>query len=314
MNISKLVIIASVILFPLSSFAYIFEQSNWDYRLEVPANTNKDVATFQVTASTTLTQASFFYGSTFGTSGSVSAGTLEIVSGSNVCGDSVDLGAPFEAPQLYVTQLVTISGLGCDLIPNQTYTITLNRGLVGNQIATFSDVSNVPFFLLTASIDVDTIYIIRPDFDLAPCNLIGDFTNFDISECFEVLINPPEGTISVALEDIKDKIAYKVPWGYITRGIELFSTTSTTTLPALSITLPDMNTGSELDEMEMDFNPWQYFFVSGSPLNDTLVSSGADPKNVWEIFEDYFTWLVYFFLFVVVINDLMRLHKPHSKL
>lgn len=312
MNISKFLFIASLVFFPSMSFAYLYYQPFYPDSIQGAVNTNVSIGSFVPTASTTGQYTAFIYGSTGGVGG------LEIVDAldsNNVCSDAISdpLDAPFSDPFFYNSLVQDTSGLGCDFGGGKTYNVTLNRGVVGNQIATKGQSTSV-FFLLTGTNDISgitQIFVQAPSFDLTPCNLIADFTNFDISSCFSVLLVPPVGIFETTFTDIKDTMLHKSPWGYVTRGVELLSTTSTSTLPALSVTLPDMDTNSPIDEMEMEFDPWQYFFVTGSPLNDTLVSRGADPKNVWEIFEDYYTWVVYFFLFVLIINRIIRLHHPH---
>lgn len=135
----------------------------------------------------------------------------------------------------------------------------------------------------------------------ADCNL---FT-FDLTGCLSGLFGFQD--LSYAFANARDNFFSYAPFGYVKRTLTILTGTASTTLPTVSATLP-ASSPSFLSNLTITFNPWQYFYVDGSPLKDEIKSTGANPKNAWEIFEPVWKFLIYMGLLFKVLNDLLHVH------
>lgn len=116
-----------------------------------------------------------------------------------------------------------------------------------------------------------------------------------------------------AFLQMRDTFLVYAPFGYLTRFAEILSDPATTTLPSLSYTFPS-SAPAFLSNAEFTFNPWQYFYVDGSPLKDEIVANDGSGDNIWDIMEPIISILVYLTLIFMVVNDLIKIHPKHKDL
>lgn len=132
---------------------------------------------------------------------------------------------------------------------------------------------------------------------------------FNTALCFEGLFGF-QG-MGESFENTKNTLFYYVPFGYLTRIVDIFGTTSTSSLPELSYTFPP--TSAFLASTTISFNPWQYFYTDGAPVKDQIVDP-ATGKNIWDIFEPLIKLIVYLSLVLLIVRDLTQLHNNDKEL
>lgn len=183
-------------------------------------------------------------------------------------------------------------------------------GKVMEQRSTFiaSQLNGFDTFVASTTAAIDT-YLASSTISMASCT---SWTSFAFSDCLALLFVPQAEPIGSAFEDFKNGFLSYAPIGYITRVAEILSNSATTTLPDVTYTFDDEFPVEALQGQNFTFSPWEHLFVSGSILNDQLVSRGDDPKNVWEIFEQLITLIVYMTLAFMVLKDLTHIH-PQRK-
>jgi len=152
-------------------------------------------------------------------------------------------------------------------------------------------------------------FIASSTISIASCT---SWTSFSLVDCMSLMFYPSPDIISKAVTKLRTDLFSYAPMGYITRTYDLFATTSTSTLPDISFTFASDFPITAFAGTNFHFAIWDNFFSSGSVLNDTLKSTGDDPKNVWDILQPLFTLLVYLTLIYMVVNDLLKIHTVHS--
>jgi hypothetical protein len=144
------------------------------------------------------------------------------------------------------------------------------------------------------------------DIDNSGCN---PFVSFDIAYCVASMLTPDEGSFRLLLSAAHDGFMQAQPLGYVTRFMDILTSTATTSLPVISFTMP---AGLGFAGDNFHFDPWPYFYTDGSPLKTQLKSLGDDPKDVWQIFEPIINIVIYLALLFMIIRDLTGLAHPPS--
>jgi len=141
------------------------------------------------------------------------------------------------------------------------------------------------------------------------CNPSG----FSLTACLVSLIVPPSNVLESDFTQIRDGFLSRVPFGYVTRFMEIALGEASSTLPTLSYTFPDDFPAEQMAGVDLTFNPWGEFYTDGSLVKDELVSSGDDPKNIWEIMQPLINIIVYLALAMLIIKDLTAIHPNHRQ-
>lgn len=142
-------------------------------------------------------------------------------------------------------------------------------------------------------------------------NVCWSISGFDFIECLNFLFGWQQAPMSELMDDMREGIFTYVPFGYITRTYEILATTSTTTLATISHTFDEDFPVPVLAGEEIAFDPWDYFFVEGSPVSDVLTTS--EGKNVWDIFEPLIKIIVYMTLGFMIIKELLQIRYSHRE-
>jgi len=135
------------------------------------------------------------------------------------------------------------------------------------------------------------------------------WSGFNLVDCLSFMLVWQPSLMEAPIENIRTGFLTYAPFGYVTRFGEILLGTATTSLPTISVDIP---AGLGLAGENFHFNPWQYFYVDGSPVKDEIVSNDSDQKNVWEIFSPLITIIIYLGLLFTIIKDLTGVHLAHK--
>jgi len=147
------------------------------------------------------------------------------------------------------------------------------------------------------------------NFDISTCN---PFSGFDIGDCLYNLIVPKNGPYELAFNEAKEEFGTRVPWGYVTRVINiLIATTTATSMPTIDYSFASSSPMSAIGNIH--FEPFTLIEQSGTLINE-FKSDRADSKTVWEIFMPFINMFVYVVLLFMIIHDLTGIHsgKPEN--
>jgi len=133
---------------------------------------------------------------------------------------------------------------------------------------------------------------------------------FDLSDCFDVLFGWHTPAMTSVFTDIKDGFLSYAPFGYVTRTVEILSSTATTSIPEISFTFADDFPIEALQEQEFSFDVFSD--EAQTLLTEEIVSTGDNPLNVWDIFSDIITSVIYMWLLYIIFFDLMKIRGGHG--
>lgn len=129
-------------------------------------------------------------------------------------------------------------------------------------------------------------------------------SEFDIIDCLLLLVLPTPSDLAEIWDRLYTDLFTKVPFGYITRFVEIMSLNGGVIPPAVVYTF-GTSSPVDLQGMTIDF---QIF----DPANWTLISeiesdSLTNPKNVWEIIMPYINMIIGLGVLGVILQDLLRM-------
>lgn len=109
------------------------------------------------------------------------------------------------------------------------------------------------------------------------CNPLGG--SFSIANCLAYMFVPDGGQLIDTLTSFKNGFLIRVPWGYLTRFVQIVSSPATSTLPSISYTF-DSNSPLHGDTWNIDTNA---MIAGGGALLDSVenVDSGRTLKDVF---------------------------------
>lgn len=141
--------------------------------------------------------------------------------------------------------------------------------------------------------------------DAQSCNPLS--SEFDILECLALLILPTESQLASLWDQLYTQLFSKVPFGYITRFVEIVSSAEAQIPPAIVYTFGSSSPAS-LQGLSVDF---QIF----DPANWSLITeiesdSLTNPKNLWDIIMPYVNTIIALGVLGVILADLMRMGVP----
>jgi len=139
-----------------------------------------------------------------------------------------------------------------------------------------------------------------------------EWTSFSLLSCLNLLFIPQPQQMALAFNGIKDGFLSYVPFGYVTRTVEILTSTTTVALPDLSYTFADDLGIPILEGTVITFSPWTYFYNGDESVLSQLQSTGDNPQDFWEILSPLVYMLLYLALAFMVIRDLTHVHISHS--
>lgn len=144
----------------------------------------------------------------------------------------------------------------------------------------------------------------------ATCNPLSG--NFGVRECSAFLFIPDGQQLRNTMNEARDNIFKRVPWGYFSRTITILSNPATTTLPTITANM-QMGAGSdmtpEVTTISFDIND----MVAGGAA---LVESIEDPIHGQSFRDVFYTWiqgLIALMVLLTIIADLAKTHNDNKE-
>jgi len=138
------------------------------------------------------------------------------------------------------------------------------------------------------------------------CNPIS---GFDALGCLTALFIPNQTQLTYAISNLQNQVLTKAPVGYVSRVVTILNDSATTTLPAISYTFG----GTALEGETIGFDFETIVSESTEILTTEWVSDQEEPQTIWDIFMPLWELLVYAFLIIMVLNEVVGLYGHHSK-
>lgn len=130
----------------------------------------------------------------------------------------------------------------------------------------------------------------------ADCNPVS----FSLTGCLNGLLG--FNGAGSAFVDMRDNLLVYAPMGYITRFMTIAAGGGTTTIPAITYTF-GTNTALSGDTVTIDV--FKYAGMATGTILGDLKSDQPVPKTLWQIFEPFYTTVIYLGLAFIIIGDIM---------
>jgi len=118
------------------------------------------------------------------------------------------------------------------------------------------------------------------------------YTSFSPLDCIGLLLVPPTGQMSLAIEQFKNEFLRLYPWGYATRLYDIVSgNIASTTLPVLSFTFPS-SFPAGIAGKSFDFSPWDHLLGQGSILSTATSTDGTPFLSNFMIWWNRIVWFL----------------------
>lgn len=143
--------------------------------------------------------------------------------------------------------------------------------------------------------------------DLSACNPLS----FEAVKCFTALFMPSQFQVEHLVTQLNESVFRKAPFGYVTRLVEIMTSSATTSLPVISYTFGDE---SPLSGEELSFDFSETVNEAGVILSTTLVSDREDEQSIWDIFMPFWVVIVYITLFIMILHDLTGIYNHNRSI
>jgi len=158
--------------------------------------------------------------------------------------------------------------------------------------------------LIASTTGALSTYLASSTISMASCN---SWVSFSLGDCLALMLIPQSAPIGQALTDFKNGFLTYVPFGYATRLVSIFATSTIVVLPDISYTFPDDEAGiAGMAGTTLTMHLWDSV-EEGTPLMDEFVSRGEDPKTAWEIVEVPFTAVIWSLLVLRMVSEILKL-------
>lgn len=141
------------------------------------------------------------------------------------------------------------------------------------------------------------------------CNPLGG--SFGIRECIAFMFIPDASDLRDTMDNARESILTRVPWGYGTRFIDILNSEATTTIPAFTahVTMGPGSGGTTTETITID--PGDMIRGGGE-----LLESIKDPiygKSARDIFEPFVQLTVALAVLFTIVADVMRSHTHYTE-
>lgn len=133
------------------------------------------------------------------------------------------------------------------------------------------------------------------------CNVLN---GFDTSRCIAFLFIPDGGQLNDTMNNLKNGFLLRAPWGYFTRMYTIWQTTSTGTLPTITIKVP---MGNATDYANVSANMGDMLVGGVAQLNS--VTGIREGKNIRDVTEPMVQLLTAIAVLFTILTDLMGTHR-----
>jgi len=225
------------------------------------------------------------------------------------------------APPYFSTQSLSMTPTDVvTVVSTTTVTIPLTGvkcivAFVTNSVASYyvkGSTDNMYMAFFGSADATSSTFVLRPDLeaptiDTSACD-IG--ISFSMSGCLAALFGWPTAAVGIELQHLHDNFFRIAPWGYITALVDDFSSTATSTIPALTIRMPNQ-VGDRVLGLGSTTIDIAGSMTAAAGILDTPSNEG---DTIWSVFMPYFNAIVGLGLFLAIVADLMRLPEPEQKL
>jgi len=137
-------------------------------------------------------------------------------------------------------------------------------------------------------------------------------TDFDILICATSLVVPPYSVLVDDFEQLRDGFLARWPLGYVTRFVEIFADTSSSSIPVISATVPSGVVGAGASITLNANNALD--FILNATTSSFLNSSASSTETFYEITSRYWNIFVYLALGFWILRRILGSHIiGHSK-
>jgi len=137
------------------------------------------------------------------------------------------------------------------------------------------------------------------------------FLTFNIGRCVGYLFNPPSDQFGIKTSDFYQTVLIRAPLGYVTRMVNIFSSSTPAEPIALTYTFGS-SSPSVLNGRTYTINIFDESYIGpGSPIYEAESDDGQN-KNIWDIVDPYFTTVVAIAVFLVILSDVMGIELQHD--
>lgn len=132
--------------------------------------------------------------------------------------------------------------------------------------------------------------------------LSGDFS---IIECVVGLFIPSGDDLHSLVRLFYDEFATRVPWGYVTRLVQVLGSNATTSIPALTLHLP---ASSPIAGTSTPLGNIDSAITSASVILSTDIDNDAG-GNIWDTVMPIVRIMFYLILMIMIVHDVTGIHK-----
>jgi len=198
----------------------------------------------------------------------------------------------------------TLDFLGLDSFLDYGVVMSTTTQFIASTTSVYDDyvndvVSGVDNFFASSTINSDA------------CNL----TSFSIKDCFSLIFAFQPALLAEPINELKEGFLSYVPFGYITRMAVILASSTPVDIPAIDYTFSTSSNSvlsSTLGGQRIYIAP----FDDASTTLASITSDGANglpQKTFWQIFEPFYTTIIYLGLFLMMIRDLSHISVHGGK-
>lgn len=137
------------------------------------------------------------------------------------------------------------------------------------------------------------------------CNPIGG--NFNIATCMAWAFIPDAQRLRDDMEETRDELLTKAPWGYLNRVYTIFTSPATSTLPTFIATIPGGPGSGTIQTEQISFDMQDMIVGAGA-----LVNSIEDPyhgKTARDIMEPFIKLVIALGVILTIVADLTKMYN-----
>lgn len=140
---------------------------------------------------------------------------------------------------------------------------------------------------------------------LLTCNILGG--NFSFGSCFDALVKPDPMEIKVNFDIMLQTLGSSWPIGYFTDFVSIIKSEATTTLPAISATIPQGVAGAGA-HIDLALTPHMLDYLWYATTSQFINESATSTDTLFDIVSFYWNKVVYLLLIIYILSRLVGFH------
>ncbi len=142
------------------------------------------------------------------------------------------------------------------------------------------------------------------------CSVVS--LDFDIRQCVIFLFLPDANSLTQTMNNAREGIFSRAPWGYFTRFVAIMTSSATSSLPVFTAQFQTGAGGDMTPDIEtIEIDPSDMIAGAGALLEDT-----RDPftnKNARDVFEPFIQLSIAIAVIFTIVADITRTHKNENE-